>query len=246
MFSNPIVSTLIHPTDMTPFRLVSHPPGHTGQVTARAPEWGGRADARYAAAYDASLARDERDWLAALRGELLGDLHGDVLELGAGTGLNRHHFPAVLTSLTLLEPSPHMRKVLESAYGESTPTPRIVPAGDEELGSFAAARFDAVVATFVLCSVPDQGETLRQIHRILRPQGTLVLIEHVRGEGLRALAQTLVSPLTARAGNGCRHDRDTAEALHRAGFDVGRLRSVDGPRLLSARPVIAGRCPIDR
>lgn len=204
--------------------------------------WGSRADRWFARRYDTMQERNESTWLGPLRSRLLGDLEGDVLELGAGTGVNRHHLPATLRRLVLLEPSPLMREQLLDAYRGHALSPEVMSAGDEALAEFPDASFDAVVCTLVLCSVTDPDATARQIRRILRPGGRLVVVEHVDAGGLRGRLQSALTPLMRRLAHGCHLDRDTAGALGRAGFDVSALDHVEnsGPDLL--RPTIAGVC----
>src|SRR5689334_22836660 len=131
-----------------------------------------------AAVYDWALRDFEnacgREW----RSELVGPLRGEVLEIGAGTGLNLEHYSRgprgprgprrrSVDRLVLAEPDGHMRsKLSERARGSI----EIVPWAAEALEA-PDASFDVVVSTLVLCSVTDLRKTLAEISRVLRPGG---------------------------------------------------------------------------
>src|SRR5215210_5440442 len=122
-----------------------------------------------AALYDPFFWVAERAGMAARRRALVGQAHGRVLEIGAGTGLNVRHYPDGL-DLVLTEPDEAMAERLR-ARAEALP--------------FADDSFDTVVSTLVLCTVPDQPAALREIARILRPGGRLLFAEHVRSDSAR-------------------------------------------------------------
>jgi ubiquinone/menaquinone biosynthesis C-methylase UbiE len=168
-----------------------------------------------AAVYDRGSRRAEDAGLRRRRADLLRELHGDVLEVGAGTGLNLEHYgPEV--RLVLAEPDPHMRRRLVQRLAASGRDAEVVEAAAEDL-PFEDGSFDAVVCTLVLCSVQDLHGALSEIRRVLRPGGKLALLEHVRGEGARAALQEVVAP-ASRLLLTCSPNRRTAEAVRAAGF----------------------------
>jgi len=179
-----------------------------------------------AAAYDPFVRRAHG--LEAERAALLAEVHGAVLEIGAGTGLNRRHYAAD-AEVTFAEPDPYMARRI--------PAP-VVPAPAEEL-PFADGSFDVVVSTLVLCGVDDVGRSLAEVRRVLRPGGRLVFLEHVRApDGSRlARAQDRLNPVW-RAVAGCDCNRDTLASLEAAGFVVDARVSPFAPPF--AHPVIAG------
>jgi len=128
--------------------------------------------------YDRFMDATEEACLRRWRGELLADLEGDVLELGAGTGANLPHHPRDLSRLVLTEPDKHMRRQLEARARERRPDAEVTPASASAL-PFADASFDAVVSTLVLCSVPELDTTLREVWRVLKPGGRFLFLEHV-------------------------------------------------------------------
>lgn len=95
---------------------------------------------------------------------------------------------------------------------------------------------DSVLVAYVLCSVADPHAAAAEIRRVLRPGGTLHVLEHVRAEpgtALRGL-QRAVGSVWPRLAGGCRVDRDTAAALESAGFD---LSEISRTRLMALPPV---------
>ena len=171
----------------------------------------------FAALYDRGARRAEEAGLRERRRTLLAGLEGDVLEIGAGTGLNLEHYPTG-ARLVLLEPDPHMRRRLEERLAASGLDAEVDGAAAEAL-PFPDGSFDAVVATLVLCSVSDLPRALAEIRRVLRPGGRLLLIEHVRGEGGRAVLQEAVAP-ASRILFCCSPNRRTAEAVRATGFEL--------------------------
>lgn len=191
----------------------------------------------FTAIYDPLLAWGEHAGMRDLRRSVLADASGDVLELGAGTGLNIDGYPATVSSLTLTEPEPSMVARLEQLDAR----PRVVTAGAERL-PFDDDSFDTVVSTLVLCTVDDADQALHEVRRVLRPGGALLLIEHVRSARPRLawLQDRLHRPWRA-IGYGCNCNRDTAAALRRAGFDTAELRGATWRRMPAiVHPLICG------
>jgi ubiquinone/menaquinone biosynthesis C-methylase UbiE len=190
----------------------------------------------FAAAYDPFLSVAERRGLAALRAEVLAGARGRVVELGAGTGLNVRHYPAV-DELILTEPEPAMvRRLRRRAAGA-----RVLQAPAERL-PFEDASIDTVVSTLVLCTVPDLESALAEIRRVLVPGGRLLLLEHVRSDSARLARwqDRLHDPWRAFAG-GCHCNRATLAAVSASGFDVDVRRREDW-RWMPAivRPIVSG------
>ncbi|CAB4915992.1 unannotated protein [freshwater metagenome] len=191
----------------------------------------------FTAIYDPLLAWGERTGMRDLRRDVLSGATGEVLELGAGTGLNINAYPPTVASLTLTEPEASMVKRLQRLGGH----PRVVQAGAEDL-PFDENAFDTVVSTLVLCTVEDPDQALREVRRVLRPGGRLLLIEHVRSSRprLARIQDRLHRPWRA-IGYGCNCNRDTIEALRNAGFDTTALRDARWRRMPAiVRPLIAG------
>ena len=173
-----------------------------------------------AAWYDRSLAKVEDACLREWRADLLGDLGGEVLEVGAGTGLNVAHYGPAVSRLVLAEPDPHMRAKLEQRAGTGGVV-EVVESGVDPM-PFADESFDVVVATLVLCSVPDPEAGLAEIHRVLRPGGQFVYLEHVAAveNPKRHRWQRRVEPVWKRVAGNCHLTRATDQAIPAAGFEL--------------------------
>jgi ubiquinone/menaquinone biosynthesis C-methylase UbiE len=176
----------------------------------------------FALTYDRQLAKVERAGLGALRHELIGQASGRALEIGAGTGANLALYGAAVESITLTEPEQPMIRRLERRVREHTPSATVLRAPAEDL-PFEDDSFDTVISTLVLCGVDDQPRALRQLHRVLRPGGRFLFLEHVRSDEPRlARLQDRMNWLN-RAVACCDCNRPTLESIRRAGFDVDRV-----------------------
>ena len=184
-------------------------------------------------AYDLLARSGERGEIGELRARLLAPLEGDVVEIGAGTGASLAHYRRA-RRVVAVEPDASMARRLPKRVAEASVPVEHVSATAERL-PFPDETFDAAVATFVLCSVPEPGTALLELRRVLRPGGKLALIEHVRGAGRLARWQGRVTPLHRKLAGNCHLDRDTLEAVRAAGFDV---RAVAPVRIPGSHPLV--------
>jgi SAM-dependent methyltransferase len=159
------------------------------------------------------------------RQRLLDGLRGTVVEVGAGHGLNFAHYPPEVTEVVAIEPEPTLRTRAEAAAEAASVPIRILAGVADEL-PLADSAADSVVASLVLCSVPDQQHALAEIRRVLRPGGELRFYEHVIP---RCQPKRLLLQLADRSGvwpaiaGGCHPARDTREAIMQAGFDIEQI-----------------------
>src|SRR5258708_2497323 len=134
----------------------------------------------FAAIYETLNSPNERSWLGARRGAMLGDLRGEVLEIGGGTGANPPPYRAA-SRVVLPEPDPPTRKRIAGHLAQARVGVELSSAAAERL-PFPDGSFDVVVSTLVLCSVSDPPRALGEARRVLRKGGRLVFVEHVRDE----------------------------------------------------------------
>lgn len=155
---------------------------------------------------------------------LLGDLHGDVLEIGPGGGANLPYYSAGIRWAGI-EPNLYMHRYLREK-ARSLDLPVALRTGIAEQMGFEDGSFDAVVSTLVLCSVSGLPRVLQEILRVLRPGGRFVFIEHVAApDGTRTRrVQGWIRPVWKMIGDGCHPDRETWVAIEEAGFDRVDLR----------------------
>jgi ubiquinone/menaquinone biosynthesis C-methylase UbiE len=182
--------------------------------------------------------------VAEHRDELLADLSGRVVEIGAGNGINFRHYPASVAELVAVEPESYLRK---KAVAEAARAPVTVTVMDGSAGRLPLpdSSFDAAVTSLVLCSVPNQTRALAELRRVLRPGGELRFYEHVRAEDPRtARRQERADVVWRHVAGGCHTSRGTLAAIERAGFEIEKVRQFDFPpgRMPNpARPHVIGR-----
>ena len=193
--------------------------------------------------YDASMKKMEEACLSKWRTELLSEIHGDVLEIGSGTGINLSHYPESINSLVLTEPDAHMFDILcKNIYSNSDKkiTAKGLPADRLD---YPDNTFDAVVSTLVLCSVESPDNTLREIRRVLKPEGKFYFLEHVIAADNPKLIkwQKFFQPFWVCMCGNCHLTRDTESYINDAGFNlqqIDRLNSIGGPPIVT--PTIKG------
>lgn len=175
---------------------------------------------RFARAYARAVDGMNRRGATDHRRSILADLHGSVVEIGAGAGSSFPLYPPAVTRVLALEPDDFLRNLAQQEALKA-PVPVTVIAGVAEKIPADTASIDAVVASLVLCSVRDQATVLAEIRRVLKPGGTLAYYEHVRSERpFLAAVEDLLTPVWQRVAGGCHPNRDTLRTMREAGFTV--------------------------
>lgn len=173
-----------------------------------------------AALYDELMDRADAAGLAARRDALVAGLHGDILEIGSGTGrmFSRYGTGARVTAV---EPDPVFRERSTAPAASSPARVRVIDGTAEKL-PFPDGSFDAIVVCLVLCSVGSVPAVLAELRRVLRPAGELRLVEHVRSD--RRVAGFFMRAFNwlwrLLNGQGCNMHRRPLPAIRDAGFDV--------------------------
>jgi ubiquinone/menaquinone biosynthesis C-methylase UbiE len=170
------------------------------------------------------------DWLGLRhqRARLAESATGRVLEIGVGTGLNLSHF-SMASEVVAIDPDPHMLK-RAARRASRAPCPVHLELLHGEQMHFAADEFDTVVISLILCTIPDPGLALREAHRVLKADGSLIFLEHVRSpRPTTARFQDWVTPYWLRVSGGCHTNRSTLETIAANGFEITKLwRSKSG------------------
>jgi len=167
-----------------------------------------------------------------IRSRVVGGLSGQVLEIGFGSGLNVPHYPAGVTRVLAVDPAVLGRQLAAQRLAAGTVPVEFVgldgahiPLDDESV--------DQALSTWTLCTIPDVGRALSEVHRVLRPGGALHFVEHGRSpEAKVARRQDLFTPVQRRVAGGCHLNRPVAELIEAAGFEITRLERyyMPGPK----------------
>ena len=183
--------------------------------------------------YDACCALVERCGLGRWRQWLVEGAVGRTLDIGCGTGRN---LPLVDAHVRVIGLDPaHASLLAARRRAPGVPLVR----GDAHALPFRDGAFDTVLSGLVFCSVPDPVRGLAEVRRVLKPGGTLRMLEHVRATaGLKARVQDRWQPLWMRISGGCHWNRETERTVEAAGFriDATTRRAKGDMRRFLARP----------
>ena len=182
--------------------------------------------------------------LAAYRHRVVPAAEGRVLEIGVGSGHNLPFYTQKVELVMGLDPSPKLLSMARRAA-----RPASIPFGFIE-GSAEAipledGSVDTVVTTWTLCSIPDASRSLHEMHRVLKPAGRLLFVEHGRAPEPNVRRwQDRLTPVGKRVGGGCHLNRAIGTLIENAGFQFERIETgyMRGPRPMtfmyegSARP----------
>lgn len=172
---------------------------------------------------------------------LFAGLPGRVVEIGAGTGANLRYL-APGTEVVAVEPNPHMHDRLRAEADRRGVGLEVLPVGAEAL-PLEDGSVEAVVGTWVVCTVADPGAVLAEVRRVLRPGGRFAFVEHAAAPprtALRGLQGALRGPWRW-AFEGCHLDRDPAGLIEAAGFAAVEAERFALPTLVApVRPHVAG------
>jgi len=152
-----------------------------------------------------------------LRKRLLENVSGEILEIGIGTGVNLpvYRGPGSVTGIDL------RLDLLSGVFARNNILPFAACCANAAGLPFPAGSFDNVVSTLVFCSIPDVGEALEEVKRVLKPGGKLLMLEHVRGRTpvSRRLTDWL-HPAWFAIQKECHLNRETEQSVREAGFRI--------------------------
>ena len=158
------------------------------------------------------------------RDRTLAPARGRILEIGFGTGRNLRHYPPTVKRIEAIDPDFDLDRLS---------MPRIARAAievdfhhlDAEHLPFEEARFDTVVSTFTLCSIPDVVHALGEIRRVLKPGGQFLFLEHGRApDPAVARWQDRLNPACMPVAGGCHLNRPMRALVEDAGLVLGPLK----------------------
>jgi ubiquinone/menaquinone biosynthesis C-methylase UbiE len=181
-----------------------------------------------------------RGLFAQQRAQVTAGLDGEVLEIGFGTGLNIPFYPATVKRVLAVEPAGGGRRLAARRLAARAQADRAVPVEfiglDASTLPAADASLDHVLSTWTLCTIPDAGQALAEIRRVLRPGGTLHFAEHgLAPDPAVARTQRRLNPVQSCLAGGCQLDRPIRQLISDAGLRVTELETgyLAWPRALS-------------
>lgn len=170
--------------------------------------------------------------LAAYRARALADARGRVLEIGIGSGLNLPFYGNGVQRVLGIDPSAELIRLAEKAAGKASfPIEFLVQSAEEV--PLEQDSVDTAVTTWTLCTIPDAVRALREVRRVLKPDGLLIFVEHGRAAEPKVVAwQDRLTPLWKRCAGGCHLNRKIDDLVREADFSIAELRTgyAKGPR----------------
>ncbi len=167
----------------------------------------------------------------------LAPAHGNVLEIGFGTGLNLRYYPAAVTKILALDSENFRPELVQQRIAKTK-----IPVEQSQLDAggklpFAEASFDTVISTWTLCSIANVDAALAEVKRVLKPDGEFLFCEHGRSDDAKtAHWQDRLNPLQKIVGCGCNMNRVIDSLIKKAGFEITKLDRFlmpNAPRVLS-------------
>jgi ubiquinone/menaquinone biosynthesis C-methylase UbiE len=173
----------------------------------------------------------------ALRQQVVPRATGQVLEVGMGTGINLPLYkPENIEFVWGLEPSPDMRRLAQKRVQAAPFAVRWLDLPGEQI-PLDDNSVDTVLLTFTLCTIPDWQTALKQMHRVLKPTGKLLFLEHGLAPDHAVQGwQHRLNPLWNKCAGGCNLNRDTGQCLRSGGFKITELSQ----QYAEATPKFAG------
>jgi SAM-dependent methyltransferase len=167
----------------------------------------------------------------ALRDRVCAGLHGRILEVGFGGGLNIRSYPPEVTAVDAVEPSALGWELSERRRARTALPIERVGLDGERLDA-EDATYDGALVTFTLCTIPDAVAALREVRRVLKPGAGVHFLEHGAADEPRVAAwQRRLDPIQRLVAGGCHLTRDPAALADQAGLEVvalERFRLPDG------------------
>ncbi len=166
------------------------------------------------------------------RKRAIANARGSVLEIGVGSGLNLPLYGPAVEGVCAIDPSPELLRLASGQIADARVPVSLVRAAGECL-PLAGASFDTVVMTWTLCSIVDPVAALIEMRRVLKPEGSLVFVEHGLSSDYQvARWQHGLTPGWRRVGGGCHLDRRIDELIRAAGFRLDAIETgyMTGPK----------------
>jgi ubiquinone/menaquinone biosynthesis C-methylase UbiE len=158
-----------------------------------------------------------------VRARVCAGLHGEVVEVGFGTGLNAAYYPNEVTKVLAVEPSTLCMRIARPRIAKASAPVELAGLTGEHL-DLPSETFDAVLSTWTLCTIPNLAAALAEMKRVLKPDGAFYFVEHgLSPDAKVARLQARVEPLNKRIGGGCHLTRQIPQEIEQAGFTIDQL-----------------------
>jgi len=175
---------------------------------------------RVAKWYDFFMSPLEQRKFKRVRKNLLTSAEGQVLELGSGTGINFPLYNSNIKQVLAIEPNQHMIERSMRKRKLAVVPIEVINASAESL-PFGDHTFDTVVATLVFCTIPNVDMAIHEIKRVCKPNGKILLFEHVKMEStVLSKIQEKLTPLWRRVCDGCCLNRETLKSFTTQGMEI--------------------------
>lgn len=163
--------------------------------------------------------------LVPYRERVIAGAEGRVLEVGIGSGLNLPFYSSQARDIFGLEPSPRLIAMTRRA-AERSSMPITLIEGSAEAIPLDNHSIDTVITTWTLCTIPEVGRAMREMHRILKPRGKLLFVEHgLAPEANVRKWQDRLTPAWKRIGGGCHLNRPIQALIANEGFIIARIET---------------------
>lgn len=171
--------------------------------------------------YDGMMKKIEDIRLKKERRELLKDIKGDIIEFGAGTGVN-FEFYSDSTRVVAIEPDNQLgNEAKNKIKGKNI---EVISASAEDL-PFSDDSFDSIVITLALCTIENPNKALIEAKRVCKPNGSLLILEHIRNDNrVLSTLQDIITPLWKCFAMGCHLNRDTLSLIKENNFKMISLK----------------------
>jgi ubiquinone/menaquinone biosynthesis C-methylase UbiE len=157
------------------------------------------------------------------RGRVCAGLHGEIVEIGFGTGLNAPYYPPEVVKVLAVEPSAVCMRIAKPRIARSSARVELAGLNGQHL-DLPSGQFDAVLSTWTLCTIPDADSALGELRRVLKDGGSFHFIEHGHAPDPKvARWQARLEPLQKRVAGGCHLTRDIPQMIKDAGFAIEQL-----------------------
>ena len=152
---------------------------------------------------------------------------GQVLEIGFGSGLNLPYYPTNISKLYALDPSQELYDLAQERIEKVPFQIEYLKASAESI-PLADNTLDSVISTWSLCSIPHPEIALKEVLRVLKPDGKFLFIEH--GKSPRSFiykVQNFLTPVSKQFAGGCHMNRDTEKLLLDSGFEIQKIEKFE-------------------